>query len=285
MREFIKSQYENRPDVLGAVLIERGTLFFQLTEGVDALALMITQHHEGGCRTHHYSKDKRRIQERWYDRETLERLADNGGSAIVQQCLMVGEIVLDTNEFLANTKEKLLRMSPIKRKQRLISEFSAFLRNLVLSKTHMEHGDLLDAHSHILTGIHHWARLSIVEQDHVPELTLWKQVRKLNPGIFKLYEELTMSGESLEQRIRLAHLACEFSVMSKLEEVSKPLLEIMSSRSEPWSTEELEERLELQASQVDLQLLLKKLVGKSLIKEVCVPAGGGMDLLELRYSS
>ncbi|WP_199624734.1 nucleotidyltransferase-like protein [Paenibacillus alkalitolerans] len=285
MRTFIESRYKQRTDVKGVVLIERPMQFSALIDGFDALVLVMADAEATAYRTHHYSRDRHYLQERWYDRSSLEILLAPGGNRDVQHWLMAGEIVLDADGFLADMKQKLLEVTPEKRQRRLLSDFSSFLRHFLLSKNYLADGDLLDAHSHILTAVHHWARLSIVEQGFVPELTVWKQVRKLNPGIFKLYEELTMSEETLEQRIRLAHLACDFSVMSKLEDCCEPLLRILGSRSEPWSATELEKHPELRDMQTELHLLLKKLVRKSLIKEVFVPTGNDLDVLEMRYSS
>ncbi|WP_274365471.1 nucleotidyltransferase-like protein [Paenibacillus thermotolerans] len=285
MRTFIESRYKHRKDVHGLVLVERPMQFSALIDGFDALVLVITDGDPRNGRTHYYSKDNHYIQERWYDRTSFEAKLAPGGDKDVQQWVMAGEICMDTNGFLAKGKSQLLTFTPMKREKRLLSEFSLFLRHFILSKNYLDGGDVLDALSHIVTAVHHWARLSIVEQGHTPELTVWKQVKRLNPGIFKLYEELTMSQESVEQRVRLAHLACDFSVMSKLEDCCSLLIRILKSRSEPWSAAELEMHPELSSIQGELHLVLKKLAGKSLVKEVLVPAGSDIDLLELRYSS
>ena len=95
-------------------------------------------------------------------------------------------------------------------------EFSLFISKFIQSKEYLAEEHYLDAYSNILESLHHWARIVIIEENHYPELTVWRQVRLINPGVDKLYEELTLSSETLRQRVELVILACEFSVMSKM---------------------------------------------------------------------
>lgn len=285
IHKFIERNYAHRADVIAAAIVEKPMQFSALIDGFDALVIIVSDSPYRECFTHHYSKDNLYIQERWYDRATLESLLPPGGNRDVQHWLATGEIVLDKHGFLHDKRELLLSVTPDIREQRLFREFSLFLRHFLLSRNDLEAGDLLDAHSNILIAVHHWAKMSVIEQGHVPEFTVWKQVRLINPGIFKLYEELSMNTETLEQRIRLAHLACDFSVMSKLKDCCRPLLRILSSRSEPWSAAELESHPELASMQTELHLLLKKLVRRSLIREVFVVSDPNLDVLELKYTS
>ncbi|MCI3923119.1 nucleotidyltransferase-like protein [Paenibacillus sp. TRM 82003] len=285
MKSFVQRSYEHRADVIAAALVEKPMQFSALIDGFDALVVIVTDSEDLSAYTHHYSKDNIYIQERWYDRATLEALLQQEGSRDVRQWILAGEIVLDKQGFLQNRRDELLAVTPDQRERRLFLEFTLFLRHYLLSKSYLQDGDELDAHSHILAAVHHWARISVIEADQVPELTVWKQVRKVNPGIFKLYEELTMNTETLEQRIRLAHLACDFSVMSKLKVCCEPLLRILSSRAEPWSASELEKHPVLRPMQAELHLLLKKLVKRSLIQEVFVTSDTNLDLLEMKYTS
>lgn len=285
MKSFIESRYGHKESVSGVILVEKPMQFSALIGGFDVLVLVVAESKDDISRTLHYSKDNLYIQERWYDCNGLERILSHEETSDVQQWVIAGDIVVDRDGYLAAKKNVLLQMSQERKEQRLFSEFGLFLRHFLLSKNYLEEGDVLDAHSHILTAIHHWARIAAIEQGQLPELTVWKQVRKINPGIFKLYEELTMTTETLEQRIQLAHLACDFSVMSKLKECCGPLLRVLSSRNEPWSAGELEEHPELKAVQTELQLMLKKLVSKSLIEQVFITSDAQLDVLEMRYTS
>lgn len=285
MISYIKNRYGQRTDVVAAIVVEKPMQFSALIDGFDAMVLVVSDEATPHCFTHHYSREKSCIQERWYDCATFEKLLSPGGNVDVQHWVIAGEIVLDQRGYMKRKRDMLLEVTPEKRAQRLFEEFALFLRHFLLSKTYLENGDVLDAHSHILTAVHHWARISVVEQGFVPELTVWKQVRKVNAGIFKLYEELTMNAETLEQRIRLAHLACDFSVISKLKECCEPLLRIVASRTEPWSVAELERHPVLQPMQTELPVLLKKLVRKSFIREVLVMTNADPGILEMKYTS
>jgi len=111
-------------------------------------------------------------------------------------------------------------------------------------------------------------------------------MKKYNPGIYKLYEELTTSMESLEKRVQLVLLACEFHVMSKMKSCCRLLLDIIESREEPWSVGELMARPELKPLRLDLSLLLRKLVTRGLIREVAaLPEANDPDALELQYAA
>ena len=75
----------------------------------------------------------------------------------------------------------------------------------------------LDAYHTLLEGLHHWGQLELIERGIHPESAVWEQITGLNTPVRKLYEELTVSTETLGQRVELALLAYEFSMISKLE--------------------------------------------------------------------
>jgi hypothetical protein len=171
------------------------------------------------------------------------------------------------------------------RRKELIVEFDRFLKSFVQSKQYLQDGHMLDAYSNILDALRHWARIAIIEEGYHPEVLVWAQVRKINPGVYKLYEELTCNHESLQKRIQLVVLACDFSVMSKMELCCSVLLDVLRSREEAWSLQELMQIQELTDLELDLSLLLGKLVRKSLIREVVESESGRPSLLlRLKYT-
>jgi hypothetical protein len=146
-------------------------------------------------------------------------------------------------------------------------------------------GHYLDAYSNILEALHHWARIVIIEEDNHPELTVWRQVRSINPGVYKLYEELTLSSETIRQRVELVILACDFSVMSKMKNCCKLLLRILEGRKTPWRIDEIQSHIDLQHLCINVSLLLNKLVNKSLVREVAITMDDSFSDIELRYTS
>lgn len=120
-------------------------------------------------------------------------------------------------------RHRILEFPADLREHKLLVEFSLFLRKYLQSKEYILDEHLLDAYNNILEALHHWARIVIIEDGYHPEITVWRQIRAINPGVYKLYEELTMSKETLKQRVQLVLLACEFSVMSKWKDAARRL--------------------------------------------------------------
>jgi len=175
-------------------------------------------------------------------------------------------------------------MESVERDRLLIREFSLFLRSFMQTKEYLQEGHVLDAYSSMLGALSHWARIAVIESGCNPEKSLWHHVRKVNPGIYKLYDELTSSSESVRKRIELVLLACEFSAMSKIENCCGVLMRIIRGRQEPWSVEELLLHPALEDLGLNLELLLNKLSSKSLIHEVVYSRDDHMAALELRYT-
>lgn len=117
----------------------------------------------------------------------------------------------------------------------LFTEFARFLHMYVKSKRYLEAGYTMDAYNCVLMALYHWARIEVGEAGCFPNPAVWEQVKSLNTPVHKLYEELTVSKETLDQRVELILLACEFALMSKMSDCCRLLLEILGSRKESWS--------------------------------------------------
>lgn len=191
---------------------------------------------------------------------------------------------MDRQLYLEDSRERALSMPEELRDRQLLSEFSLFLNKYLKSKSYILEEHLLDAYQNVLEALKHWARIVIIEEGEPVQDAVWNQVRPINTGVYKLYEELTTSKETLKQRIQLVLLACEFSVMSKMERCCKPLIQLLDSRPEPWSGDELLQQPEIQILGNNLQQLLNKLVKKTLVKEVAIPADAECSGLLLRYT-
>jgi len=158
------------------------------------------------------------------------------------------------------------------------------LRSYLQAKQEVNDVNLLDAHSYVLLALHYWSHIVLIEEGKHPELSVWKQMRRVHPGIYKLYEELTASPETLEQRVQLVMLACEFAVMNKMKGCCSLLIDIITSRSEPWSIVELQSHPSISVLDIDLSLIVHHLVKRSYIREVAVISDTDTDgKLELQY--
>jgi hypothetical protein len=215
----------------------------------------------------------------------LELWLFNGDNRNIIYWILQGEIILDQGTYLESLRHRLLEFPDLLKEQKLLMEFSLFLSKFIQSKEYLAEGHNLDAYSNILEALHHWARIVIIEEDNHPELTVWRQVRTINPGVYKLYEELTLSSETLRQRVELVILACEFSVMSKMESCCKLLLRILEGRETPWQIAEIQSHIDLHHLRINTSLLLNKLVKKSLVREVAIAMDDTFSELELRYTN
>lgn len=287
--ETIKSHFldtfHKRAGLIGLMAIDNPYRFNPLIDGLDLLLLAVTEQDDPSHSVEHVAFDGKRVQIRSVTPIVLEQAIAGIDNRSIIPWLVRGEILFDREHYLNQLKQRLSDFPEQLRQQKLIAEFAAFLRTNLQAKQDLQDGNLLDAHSSIMSSLHHWAHIALIEQGIHPELTVWAQMRHVNPGIYKLYEELTVSPETLEKRVQLVLLACDFHVMSKMKDCCKLLLELMSSREEPWRVVELHSHPSLNPLRLDLSLLLQKLVRRHYIREVAViPATGDTEALELLYA-
>lgn len=284
INEYFYEKYLDDESVNSIVAIHSTDRNSPIIDGFDQLVLVISKYKKPMNYISHYIKDGVSIQERWIHAEGLERWMLNGENRSIIQWILAGEVLLDKQSYLQYLRKRLVEFPQIKRKKKLFMEFSYFLRKYLQGKEYIEKGQTLDAYNNVLEALQHWGRICILESGQHPELLVWKQLKDINPGVYKLYEELTLSLESLEQRVRLVLLACEFSVISKMEDWCAIVFDVLKSRKEPWSANELKYHPDLVVMHVELALVLKKLQTKSLVKEVLTPVDNTSSLYEIRYT-
>lgn len=284
-KEQIVAGLQQRKDLVGAVAIPDESGFSVLSEGNGLLLVLVTEDGTSDGSITHYIQDGLRIQERRISRSSLEeRLAKREDRAFIQWMIQ-GEIWVDPQAYLTNVRAELLECPAVIKEQKLLAEFSLFLKRYLQCKEFLHADQILDAYSCILRAIHHWARIVVLEAGAQPESTVWQQVRQYNSGVYKLYEELTASSETLKQRVELVLLACEFSVMSKMGSCCSLLIRILENSDEPMGVEELLQHPSLKGqAAANLPLLLNKLARKALIKEVAVATETEWLSLELKYT-
>ncbi|WP_409342461.1 nucleotidyltransferase-like protein [Paenibacillus sp. MBLB4367] len=269
--------------VMSVLLYEYETAHGPMTDHFHRLVLIVYDRELCTDNLFHYIKDGSRIQERWLKADELESLVQGEENRNTMEWIVRGEILLDRRGELEHLRHRLLEFPDRLRERKMMAEFAAFLRTYSKAKDYLREDHVMDAYSCVMAALHHWARIVIIEHGSHPEMTVWEQVHRINPGVYKLYEELTSSMETLRQRVELVLLACEFSVMSKMESCCMPLLRALSSREEPWSSAELLAMPEFSDLQ-ELTLLLNKLVKKSLVNEVAVALTDDFAELEIRYT-
>jgi hypothetical protein len=278
------SSYRDKSDLIGIAVIENPYPYNPLIDGLDLLVLVILKKESVLNETEHVLLEGKRVLIRTIDPNSLNEWVSGGENRNIIEWLVRGEILVDRDGYLNGVRERLLQFPKAMREQKQFTEFAGFLRTYLQAKQDLLDGNLLDAYSHVLTALHHWAHIVLIEEGRHPELTVWKQLKRVHPGIYKLYEELTVSSETLEQRVQLVMLGCEFSVMNKMKSSCSLLFDILASREEPWSIAELQSHSSINVLHVDLSLVLQKLVKREYIREVAVMSGSGdTGTLELRY--
>lgn len=198
----------------------------------------------------------------------LQRSLINGDQPDLLQCLLEGEIIFDTHEQVSQLRQQLLAFGQPLKEQRKFVEFARFLRLYTNSKRYLDSSMVMDAYQSVLGSLQHWARIELIESGILPRDEIWEQLKGIKSTVHKLYSELTMSVETLKQRVELVVLACEFFVLSKMADCSVLLLRILASRKEPWSIEELAQHPQLESVEPEISIVLRKLVYRSLVNEV-----------------
>ncbi|WP_241674821.1 nucleotidyltransferase-like protein [Paenibacillus luteus] len=276
--------YRNEPDLAGLAVIENPYPYNPLIDGLDSLVLVVMKEEGTRNEMEHIQIEDKRVLIRTINKSGLNEWLAGGENRNIIEWLVRGEILLEVDGYLSSIRASLLQFPNSMREQKQFTEFAGFLRTYLQAKQDLLDGNLLDAYSHTLTALHHWAHIVLIEEGRHPELTVWKQLKRVHPGIYKLYEELTVSPETLEQRVQLVMLGCEFSVMNKMKTSCALLFDILGSREEPWSIAELQAHSSIHILHVDLSLILQKLVKREYIREVAVMHElGDIGALELRY--
>jgi hypothetical protein len=272
--------------VISLLLVANPFSYQPLIDGMDRLVLIVTKTPTPEKGTEHWIWNDTRILVRRVTPDILERWIVSSPNRNVIYWLLQGEVLVDGDGYLTSLRDRLMDWSPLIREQKILSEFSQFVRSYLQAKQDLRDGRVLDAYSNILASLHYWAHIALVEEGMHPELTVWEQMHRVNPGIYKLFEELTTSGETLEQRVQLVLLACEFSILNKMESSCALLIRLIESRSESWSPAELLQHPDLAGLSLELSVLLQKLVQRGCIRETAKAAKQSIQgLLELRYTS
>ncbi|WP_411349085.1 nucleotidyltransferase-like protein [Paenibacillus sp. WLX2291] len=277
---------KNNHRIIGAIASRsRGSNFNgSLLHDFDVLIIVVyRQHEEEEIIEHRMDAFNTNIQVIYVDRQMLENDTITGRNPMLVEQFMNGEIIWDTDRELQRMREQFTRFSRPLSERRILLEFSQFLALYVEAKRHMQEQQTMDAYNCIFQALQHWARIDLCEKGIYPVSAVWEQVREHKLDVHKLYEQLAFSTETMEQRVELVLLACEFSVMSKMKECSEALFRVLRSRKQPWSIRELMEHPELSHIGSNLSMVIRKLVYRSLINETITwkPTPGGER--EIRY--
>ncbi|MGE7921071.1 nucleotidyltransferase-like protein [Viridibacillus sp. NPDC093762] len=267
MEQLLRPIYQERashPNTLGVILIEKREEVSPITDTFDTILLIITKQSDRPVFTKHYTfKDKKAAMHIITEKQLNKWLLVGTNKKIVDW-LFFGKVLFDRNEYLSNLKKELKEFPFYGRKIKMGIEFAKLIRRYLEGKVCFEERNYLDAYNHVVESLHHLARLAVMDKGLYPEVTVWSQVKQIDPAIYKLYEELITSEESLDKRLELLFLASEFFIHSRTAEGATHVIEVMSQK-DFWTIQELHEQEELKNYSVNLEVFIEYLIDKGYI--------------------
>lgn len=277
-RPNLRQQLSQNRHALGAIAVKLGRNHSVNPEELDLLVVILTENRKFHQQISMYRINHWKVKEVWI---TLSEWSSElvKGERDVVECLMNGRILYDPYEKIQNQLNDL-RTFPTELQQKMMClEFSRLLQAHVESESYMKEANLLDAHSSVQKVLTHWARLAVVESGTYPRAHLWYQVKSINPGVYKLYRELVWGEESIDQRVHLVMLAVEYTILNRLEYYCSYLMELLASKEESWSINEIHEQLWIKEFHQDVTLIMEELVRRTLVELVM----SGEEMKEQRY--
>lgn len=273
MKDILRPIYQERASsnsTLGILLVEKKDSYSNTTDSFDYILLVLTDQRDTTLFVKHYTYQDKKAALYVVSMNQVQEWLLLGSNRRFIEWLHAGKVIFDRNENITKLKEEMRDFPFYGRKLKKGMEFAKLIRRFVDGKSFFEKSHYLDAYNNIVHALHHLARLEIIDHGFYPEVTVWEQVKHIEPQIFKLYEELVTSEESLEKRLELLFLASEFLINSRMEIGSQHFVTALSSRDEAWTIGELLEHPELKYYAVDLSVLLEYLVEKDVVEVVCV---------------
>jgi len=268
MENILRPIYQERAshkNTLGIITIEKAKHSAPVTDTFDTVLFVIVKNSDKQLTIKHYEYDHKKTSLYTVDETKLREWLLLGSNRRVVEWILNGKVIFDRNEYLLDLKNELVAFPPEERKLKMGIEFGKLIRRYLEGKAFFETKQYLDAYNHVIHALHHLARLAIIENGLHPEVTVWNQVKQIEPQIYKLYQEIVASDEPLDKRLELLFLASEFLIHSRAKTGGSHLLDVLSSKEGTWLFGEIVNHPELEVYSVDLEAVLSFLVEKQLI--------------------
>ena len=267
MEYILRPIYQERasqPETLGVIIVKKIDNIENITDTFDSVLLIVVKDANVPVFTKHYIYQDQKMVMHVITEEILNKWLFIGNKKQIVDWIFNGKIMFDRNEYLVNLRSKLHEKPMYGRKIKTGIQFSKLIRRVLEGKELFYKGNFLDAYSNVTESLHHLARLSVLEKGLYPEVTVWSQVKKIQPEIYKLYEELLFSKESLDKKLELLFLAIEFMINSRTHDGAQHILETMLEK-EIWTIQELHTHKELKYYSGDLEVFIEYLIDKGYI--------------------
>ncbi len=277
MDDILRPIYQERassPSTLGILLIEKKSVESYSTDSFDYVLLVITEKKEMSLLVKHYSYENQKAALYIVSKDQIDQWLLLGSNRRLTEWLHHGKIIFDRNENIVKLKQEIQEFPFHGRNLKKGLEFAKLIRRYTDGKMLFDRGHYLDAYNYMVHALHHLARLEVIDSGFYPEVTVWEQVRYIEPQIYKLYEELIKSEESLEKKLELVFLASEFLIYSHVQTGTEHFNEVLSEKEEPWTIDELLNHEGLKYYSVDLPVLLEYLIDKRIVEVIDVKTKG-----------
>ncbi|MGG0736896.1 nucleotidyltransferase-like protein [Niallia taxi] len=271
MEDILRPIYQERAsqaNTLGVLMIEKRQKEMTVTDTFDSVMLIIVKEADKPVFIKHYTYTDKKAALHIITETQLKKWILLGSNKKIFEWLYNGRVIFDRNEYVSQLKSELKDFPVIQRKRKMGVEFAKLIRRYMDGKAFFENKHYLDAYNDVVHSLHHLARLAVIENGFHPEVTVWSQVKQIEPEIYKLYVELINSEEPLEKRLELLFLASEFLIHSKTKMSIQHISDILAEK-DYWSFNDLIENEELfLVYSVDLGRLIEYLIEKHFIEVV-----------------
>jgi hypothetical protein len=276
MKDILRPIYQERAsqsNTLGVLMIEKRQKSSHTTDTFDVILLIIVKEGEQPLLIKHYTYNDSKAAMHIVTEDQLKDWLLLGTNRKIFEWIQNAKILFDRNEYIENLKTELREFPFNGRKIKMGLEFAKLIRRYIDGKALFENKQYLDAYNYVVHSLHHLARLAVIENGLHPELTVWQQVKQIEPEIVKLYEELVNSEETIEKRLELLFLASEFMIHARTKVGGAHIIDVLS-RKEYWTFNEIQNEKELVPYSVDLAVLIEYLIEKGLIDVVSLDTKG-----------
>ncbi|WP_079708877.1 nucleotidyltransferase-like protein [Paraliobacillus ryukyuensis] len=269
MEDVLRPIYQERAShahTLGVLLYEKKKQVSPVTDNFDVILLIVVTEATEPWYVKHYQFGDKTAAMHIVDTQLLQHWIDTSSYRRVIEWISDGKILFDRNEYMAKLRAELEDFPYNKRDLKLAIEFAKLTRNYSEAKALFLSNHSFDAYSKVLSSLHSLGRLSIIEQGYHPEVIVWHQIKRIDPEVHKLYEELIQSDESVEKRVELMLIAIDFSLGKRAKTAAKHLLDVMRTSDEAWSFGDLKVHPAVSLYELDLSTMIDYLITKDLIE-------------------
>ncbi|KGP70802.1 nucleotidyltransferase-like protein [Pontibacillus yanchengensis] len=277
MEDVLRPIYQERAsqkNTLGILIIEKKKPISPLTDNFDVILLIIVRDAEQPWFVKHYEFEDKIAAMHIVEEHQLLQWVDTSAYRRAVEWVIEGKVLFDRNDYIQSLKENLRNFPQEKRDLKKVIEFAKLIRSYHECKDLFESQQYMDAFSRMVHSLHYLARLSVIEKGFHPEVTVWNQVKQIEPEIYKLHQELIQSTETVDKRVQLMLLATEFAINSRTINCTRHFIQIMGEKDEGWTYGELMIHPRIQSYSLDLGALLEYLVEKEIVETVQIETKG-----------